>query len=242
MQPTTTYGRRCGHHRHGIFPALVVIAIGVLLFLSNRNILPIRDVTLYWPVILIVAGVFKLVDSVHAGGRASGSVLLGLGAVFLASNLGYLPLHPRDFWPLILVGIGVLMLSNRIWGRREWAHGWQQDVSSANTMHERVVFSGIKRKISSQDFQGGYLKTVFGGVELDLRPAGMTADSATLEIEAVFGGAELKIPQNWSAVMQGSGVFGAFTDETTHPDPNAPGVKKLFITGSAVFGGVAVKN
>jgi hypothetical protein len=242
MEPSTTYGRRCGHRRHGIFPALVVIAIGVLFFLSNLNILPLRDITRYWPVLLIFAGVYRLLNSAHGVGRVAGGVLISLGAIFLASNLGYLPLRPRDFWPLILIGIGVLMLFNRILGKSHRAHGWQQDISSAGTMHERVVFSGLKRIVSSQDFQGGYLKTVFGGIELDLRQAGMAADSAVLEIDAVFGGAEIRIPPNWSAVVQGSGVVGAFSDETTHPDPNAPGVKKLIVTGSAVVGGVAVKN
>ena len=35
----------------------------------------------------------------------------------------------------------------------------------------------------------------------------MVADSAILEINAIFGGVELKIPQSWSAVVEGVGDF-----------------------------------
>jgi hypothetical protein len=70
----------------------------------------------------------------------------------------------------------------------------------------------------------------------------MVADSAVLEVDAIFGGAEVKVPENWSVVLQGSGIFGGFADETMQPRLDTPGLKKLYVRGSAVFGGVAVKN
>jgi hypothetical protein len=70
----------------------------------------------------------------------------------------------------------------------------------------------------------------------------MTGDSATLKISAVFSGVEIRIPETWSAVVEGTGVFGAFADNTTQPDPQTPGLKRLFVKGDAVFGGVDVKN
>ena len=63
-----------------------------------------------------------------------------------------------------------------------------------------------------------------------------------LEINAIFGGAEVKIPQNWNADLRGVGIFGGFGDETLHPDLNVPGTKRLIVRGAAVFGGVGVKN
>jgi hypothetical protein len=42
--------------------------------------------------------------------------------------------------------------------------------------------------------------------------------------------------------MEGHGVFGAFGDNTTQPNPQIPGLKRLFVRGDAVFGGVDVKN
>ena len=46
----------------------------------------------------------------------------------------------------------------------------------------------------------------------------------------------------WIVVVQGASIFGGFSDESVHPSPDMPGVKRLFLKGAAVFGGVAVKN
>jgi hypothetical protein len=70
----------------------------------------------------------------------------------------------------------------------------------------------------------------------------MAADSATLQVSAVFAGIEIRIPETWSVVLQGAGVFGAFADNTTQPNPQTPGLKRLFVKGAAVFGGVEIKN
>jgi hypothetical protein len=62
-----------------------------------------------------------------------------------------------------------------------------------------------------------------------------------LDINAIFGGAEIKVPESWEVVLRGVGVFGAFTDETHHP-PQGPGAKQLIAKGAAIFGGVVFKN
>ena len=68
-------------------------------------------------------------------------------------------------------------------------------------------------------------------------------DSATVEINAVFGGAEVRIPTNWSAVVQAAGVFGAITDNSIQPNlATTPNFKRLYLKGAAVFGGVNIKN
>jgi len=64
-----------------------------------------------------------------------------------------------------------------------------------------------------------------------------------LELNAVFGGIEAKVPESWSVIMKGAGVFGGFVDSTNQPDPRLyPSPKRLIVKGGAVFGGVEVKN
>jgi len=151
-------------------------------------------------------------------------------------------------WPLILIGLGLLMLFQRAHLHARLANGpvtltfRANTASNANTVKIDAIFSGGKRVMNTQDFQGGEIATIFGGIELDLRQAGMTAESAVLEINAIFGGVEIRIPQAWSAVVEGVGIFGGFGDNTLQPDPRAPGVKRLIVRGAAVFGGVDVKN
>jgi len=224
-----------------VIPALVLIAIGAIFFLSNLHIIYLQDIWRFWPLILIAVGLAKLVDAADGGNIVAGGLLLAAGGLFLANNFGYLYLTWQTFWPLILIGVGLLMLFDRVCvllphriGRRTYTEGY---------MAESTVFGGGKRQVGHQDFKGGKMDAVFGGFEIDLRDAYMTADSAILEVNAVFGGAEVKIPRTWMAVLQGTGVFGAFTDSSTPPHPaEVPNPKRLIVRGSAVFGGVEIKN
>ena len=104
------------------------------------------------------------------------------------------------------------------------------------------MFSG-GRRVFTGDFTGAQFEVVFGGFEIDLRAANMVGDSAIFKIEAVFGGAEVKVPESWLVDVRADGVFGAVTDSTRHPNPSLyPNPKTLIVKGAAVFGGVEFKN
>jgi hypothetical protein len=239
MQPTDNQPNNGWETGHRLIPAIVVIGIGVLFLLNNLNILYLSEWARYWPVILIAIGLVKLVDSDTQGGHVTGAILVGVGAVLLGQTLGFLNVRMHDLWPLFLIGAGLLMLFNRdSWhgisrGPRFYAHG---------RMREASVFGGGKRQINTQDFTGGRIEAVFSGYQIDLRGAVMTGDSATLKISAVFSGVEIRVPETWSVVIDGHGAFGAFVDNTTQPNPQTPGLKRLFVRGGAVFSGVEVKN
>ena len=106
-----------------------------------------------------------------------------------------------------------------------------------------AIFSGFKRRIDAQDFKGGDIVAVFGGVNIDLRHAAIAGDRAVIEINALFGGIDIRVPETWSVVMKGVGIFGAFEDKTIHPKPD-PNVKapELVITGTGVFAGIKADN
>jgi len=241
--------RQYTHTSTGLIPGLILVGIGALFFLNNLHIIYMREWMAYWPVILIAAGIVKLVDSNFTGGRVAGGVLLGLGAIFLAQSLGFLQVRMRDMWPLILIGLGLLLLFQRAQWYLRLPNGpvrisptfFSNSANTADTVKIDAIFSGGKRVMKTQNFQGGEIVTVFGGIELDLRQAGMIGESAVLEVNAIFGGVEIRIPQSWSAVVEGVGIFGGFGDNTLQPDA-IPGVKRLIVRGAAIFGGVDVKN
>jgi hypothetical protein len=106
-----------------------------------------------------------------------------------------------------------------------------------------VVFSGTKRRIDSQDFKGGDIVAVFGGVNIDLRNAAIAGDRAVIDLNVMFGGVDIRVPETWNVVMKGMPLFGGFEDKTIHPKPD-PNVKtpELVITGAAIFGGVKTDN
>lgn len=241
------------HSTERFIPAIVLIGLGVLFFLNNLHIVPVRDVIRYWPAIFIAVGIVQLVDSAFPAGRTVGGILAACGAVMLARNLGYLDVALRDLWPLILIAIGVLMLLNRtiFWreglqvgiSRSQRWRRWREQEYRPGMLDEFAVFGGGKRKVNTFDFKGGRVEAIFGGFEIDLRDAIMEGDSAVLEASAVFGGIEIRIPAHWSAVVQGVGIFGGYSDETTQPNPTiVPNPKRLICKGAGVFGGVEVKN
>jgi hypothetical protein len=103
----------------------------------------------------------------------------------------------------------------------------------------KAVFSGLSRRGQWIVPSHYTVKAVFGGAELDLRQALLESDDVTIDITAVFGGVEIVVPDDVIAIVDGSGIFGAFDfqDSTTQPEPGAPVVR---IGGKAVFGGVWV--
>jgi len=117
-------------------------------------------------------------------------------------------------------------------------------MGSSGTQHvldEHAVFGGIQRRVDSQEFEGGEVHAIFGGVHLDLRGAGTKKDEITIEMNAIFGGVELLVPDNWDVTVRGEAVFGGFEDKTMRRSDPATGKRPhLVITGSAIFGGVTV--
>ena len=221
-------------------PALVLISIGAAFLLNNLHIVPFHELFQYWPVALVALGLFRLVDSTQANQRLVGAVLIAVGAVLLAGTLGFYYFSWNTLWPLLLIGAGLLMLVQRLAVNVNVL----RDSSGARVdwLHEAAIFSGGKRRIKG-DFKGGKLDCIFGGFEINLRQATISGDSVELEINSIFGGAEIKIPESWEVVMQGTGIFGGFGDESTHPDTGIyPNPKRLIIKGAAIFGGVNVKN
>lgn len=227
--------------RTGLVPGLIVAGIGVLFLLNNLNIVYVRDWWRFWPVILIAIGFTKLVDSPHANERIGGVVMLVVGGIFLATNLGLVSWRVWQLWPLILIGVGITMLFNR--SASGFIAGVRVAPSDRGIKSDGVaIFGGFKRRVVSDDYRGANYIAIFGGGEIDLRRAQIQTDAAIVEITAIFGGFELRVPQNWIVVNEVVGVFGGTGDETIQPSPEALGVKHLIVRGAAVFGGVGIKN
>lgn len=235
------------YNANRLVPAIVLIAVGGIFLLSNMHLLHARDLWQYWPAAVMVWGVFQLVDAEDARQRTTGGIAFAVGSILLANNLGLIPFNVWNLWPLLIIGVGVYMLVDR-----SAAPQFETTVNSVEnpkrrpgawTRQETAVFSGGRRRISVEDFRAAKYDCVFGGFEIDLRGSQIQGDSAILEINAVFGGAEVKVPSTWNVVMQGAGVFGGMVDSTEHALPaNSPVVKTLYVRGAAVFGGVEIKN
>jgi predicted membrane protein len=191
-------------------------------------------------------GISRVLESRHPGGQVWGGLMVLIGAAFLLDNL-HIIIFDFDLsqliWPLAVIGFGVYMLL-RAMDRKRILEGVPAAAPSiAGAVGSYAIFSSVKRKIDAQDFKGAEAVAVFGEVKIDLRKAGIAGDQAVIDVNALFGGVDIRVPENWRVEMKGAGIFGAFEDKTVPPRTD-PAVKtpQLIITGTAVFGAAKVDN
>lgn len=254
------------HRRHspvgGVIIGTAILLAGVLFLLENFGLVHVHNLWAYWPVWMIAWGIAGVTGAGHARGRVWGGVIAVVGALLLLSNLHIINENVwRIAWPLLLIVAGLRMLyrSARRQRRRDDDHfppaggpavapggsAPQGGAPGAGTrpgyLDEWAVFGGSRRRVDSQDFKGGEAFAMFGGVELDLRSATILQDEVVIDASALFGGVDIQVPENWNVAVEGHGIFGGYEDKTLHvmPENARP---RVVITGSAVFGGVVVKN
>lgn len=227
----------------GAFAGLVILTVGVILLLDRMGIVHGREILKYWPLALVAAGAFNLVNDRES--RAWGVLLIVVGGVLSLRPLGVADVGFRELWPVLLIAAGALLLWGSIQGRRGMAgmaFGDRRDISSPD-LDEIAVFGGGERRITSADFRGGRVRAVFGGWEIDLSRAAMKTSEAYIDVLCAFGGVELRVPEDWEVTVRAVALLGGVGDNTRHPRPEQQaGAKRLIITGSVIFGGLELKN
>jgi predicted membrane protein len=217
---------------------IILIVVGVVILLDHLGYVQARHLWIFWPLILVFAGVVRLSQQGH---RGFGILLILFGGMLQLNTLGILHFSWDLLWPLGLIGFGIL----KVWERFGKNNPSSTSAVGKDFVNELAFFGGVERRLNIKDFRGGNISAIFGGVELDFRSAEMAENEAVLELEAIFGGVELVVPMNWTVVFQGESIFGGYSDETLAPVAgNLQGApnKTLIVRGRSIFGGVSVKN
>lgn len=98
-----------------------------------------------------------------------------------------------------------------------------------------ATFGPLEYKGVSKSFRGGALTTWFGGGGVDLGEAALAPGGATLRVQALFGGGNLVVPEDWRVETRVIGI-GGVGDSRPGGNP-APGAPTLRLEGYAIFGG-----
>lgn len=230
----------------GIVIGGIIVAVGTILLLDNMGIIRSHDIWRYWPLAMIAFGVARIVESRRPAALIWGGTVAGLGALFLLDNLGIFEFDFHQLWPVFIIIFGISMLLRAL----DRSHagvggvgGVGDSVNSDSTISLYAVFSGGKRRINAPNFLGGEVFAIFGGFHVDLRGSEIPSGRAVLDLNSIFGGTELIVPETWRVTLKGMGIFGGFEDKTMPPNPQ-PGViaPELVVTGSSIFGGAQVRN
>ncbi|MDQ2871130.1 MAG: cell wall-active antibiotics response protein, partial [Acidobacteriota bacterium] len=124
--------------------------------------------------------------------------------------------------------------------------GMRGETIADSTLNEFALMGGGDRVVRSQDFRGGEVTAIMGGFQIDLRGAAIGGDSAELEVFTLWGGVDLRVPEDWNVVVRGVPVLGVFSSSTRSAgsavsEGRAAG-KTLVVKGMSIMGGVEVKN
>jgi len=231
-----------------VLMGVLVIAVGLLFLLDNLDIIDLHDALAFWPMIFIFAGVAKLLDTTSPDGYLVGLAGIGIGVTMILHRLGIIYFSWRAFWPLILIAVGVMVVYRATTGRPTARFGIAimdgkdggpgVEDPAARTVDVTAVLGGFERRVHSKDFRGGEVTAVMGGCALDMREASI-AGEAVIHVFAFWGGVTLKVPPDWTIVLEGTPIMGGFEEKTIAPPDNS---KRLVVRGYAIMGGVEVRN
>jgi len=222
-----------------VFWGLVLIGIGAL-FLFDR--LGFHDfgylISTWWPAIFILIGISMLIGN---GFRrpAPGLIFILIGGFFLLRELDILEYNAWHYvWPAALIALGIWLILRPAFRSRS---GESIPPTRGRDLDVTAVFSSIKRRVETSAFKGGDVTAVFGGADIDFHGAGLEGGRATIEATAIFGGIDIFVPRDWKVVTDGTPILGGFDQKHRNP-PDAEAKATLYIRGTAIFGGVTIKN
>lgn len=232
-----------------------VILAGFLFLIDNLGWIQLDMRVHFWPLVLMLVGASTLAQAPRRGSSAavSGVILIGFGALSLLKGLGLITIGWNVLTSIGIIGMGLIMVfrahkrGQQAAAGNDAASGVVDDgaffTRAEGATAERVldmtaIFGGIHGKVTTQDFRGGDLTSVMGGIDLDMRTASLNG-TAVLNVFALMGGISIKVPTDWTVEIEGTPILGGFEEKTMQPKDAA---KRLVVRGTAVMGGVDIRN
>ena len=114
----------------------------------------------------------------------------------------------------------------------------RERLTSDSSFSGTAILGGIERASSSPAFRSAEAAAFMGAVKLDFRDAIMEGNEATIDIKAVMGGVDIRVPQSWTVVNRVTPIMGGVKDHTHSTDSN----KRVVIEGTVLMGGLEIKN
>jgi predicted membrane protein len=231
---------------------IILVALGGLLIVDNFGIFyfDIRHLIFSWHTIMLIIGIIILSNSKSS---IAGIIFVIIGLWGYATHLfpWFTDFAFGDLWPILLIIVGLSLLLKKKNGdhrRHDVNESFPSDFikssttseSSNDTIDEVAIFTAIRRNILSQNFHGGKITSIFGGVHLDFSRAKMAAGENHLEIACIFGGCKIYVPREWKVIVNVTSVFGGIDDKrfVVFEVPTSDGV--LVIKGAVIFGGAEI--
>lgn len=228
-----------------------LVVLGGLFLIDNFDIFyfDFRYHFLNWYSFFLIVGILVITKSKES---FFGWILFAFGALGITGRLfDFSPLKIifADFWPLLLIGLGLYVILNRRSGGTDTssssatASGISGSQSNADTIDEVSIFYGSKKIITSDNFCGGKVTAIFGGTDLDLTNAKLAEGHQVIDVLSIFGGMQLYTRQDLKIDVKVTSIFGGFADKRIKIQNIVPDQSRtLVLKGLVIFGGGSIKN
>jgi predicted membrane protein len=221
---------------------LIILALGLLFLLDNLNIVETDRVFDYWPVILIVIGLTKMSQARSGSSRFVAGIWVFVGVLFLLDQLDMIDFDIGDLWPVFLILLGGALLGRALSKGKILAAplNASEITDSSSVVNIAAFMGGVERRNNAADFRGGELTVTMGGIELDLREASIQSGEAVIDLFAMWGGIELRVPESWEVIPKITPIMGGYEEKVHTPKPGTG--QRLILRGWVIMGGVEVRN
>jgi predicted membrane protein len=225
---------------------LAIALFGVVLVMDRLNLVMADQVLRWWPAVIVAVGALIFAQSRQVGSGINGILVMIVGGWLLLNTLGILRVAIWQlFWPMVLVGIGTVLVLQAMRRRTREAAGADTD----DTLSIFAVMAGVKRSSLSTRFRGGEVTAVMGGYQIDLRQATIApGEEAVLEVFTLMGGGEIFVPTTWTVATPIVPIMGGIDDKRIPALPGAletAGGKpapRLVLRGLLLMGGIEIKS
>lgn len=238
------------HHHHNplkrVILALFLITGGTLAILGKTNLIPenIYEIIFSWQMLLIAIGIYQLAGKSNS---ISGFILIAVGGVFLIPEFFETTISNQQLvWPAVLIAVGLIILfrGNKHWHKDVQMAFKKGDINDKDYLNDNHVFGGGDFIVTSDNFKGGKVSSLFGGGKYDFRKCKLhESQENVLEVSMIFGGIELIVPADWNIKVEVDAIFGGFSNKKSeYMATNIDYSRQLIIRGSAIFGGGEIKR
>ncbi len=239
---------------------LAVLIVGVILLLNNLGVgieIEVREVLRLWPVTPLILGLNWLFLSFGSSEGAEGKkvffswgqfstalIAIAIGVIFLGRNLGLFEVDTSMFFNLLFPVILILIGFNLLRGRAQ-----------SSGSGGRFTFMGGANVGGAEPWklEGGSYFAFMGGIEMDLTKAEVPEGETVLDLTAIMGGIEVKIPRDMAVIYEGSAVLGgvSFKDQEDggiiagrkiEQNIDQSNGRRVRIQARAILGGVEIKE
>lgn len=214
-------------NKTSLFWGIVLIAVGALFLGNNLNW---WDINIFfkgwWSLFIIIPSIYGLFNK-ESFSCSIVTLILGILLLLAAQDIIDWSMIWKILVPVVIIVVGLSIIFSGFKRPKK--------LNSENAKEYVAIFSGVDEKIKEvvSDFRA---ISIFGGVELDLRKAKIEKE-LVIECTTIFGGIDLKLPDNVKLKITGVPIFGGV--ENKYEEENDAEIT-IYINYTCIFGGIDI--